>query len=127
MLTDEALAVFAVASFASRKSIKPAKIGPASVKQIGSAVRIGTRRWWAVMEVENQDKRRTIQVQDISTASGSRIRTKEKRLPRVDPHQRVRFAIVIDCESNTRSEKGASPPRLNLTIEGHSGEIALMP
>ena len=127
LITDEALAVFAIASFASQKSIKPVKLGIVSVKQVGNAVRIGTRRWWAVLEAENRDKRKTIWVQEISASEGSRVLTKEGRLPRIDPRQRVRFAVVIDYDPNTQSEKGASPPRLNVTIEGHSGEIALTP
>jgi hypothetical protein len=124
-VTDEALSVLASASFVSRRDYKPVLIGTASVKQVGSVVRIGTRRFWAVLEVENRDARKTIWVQELSASEGARVRIRGERLPPIEPRNRVRFGVMIEQNGNVESQRESLLPKLNLIIEGVTGVIAL--
>ena len=124
-VTDEALSVLASASFVSRRDYKPVQIGTASIKQVGSVVRVGTRRFWAVLEVENRDARKTLWVQELSASEGTRVRIRGERLPPIEPRNRVRFGVMIEQNGNVESQRESLLPKLNLIIEGVAGVIAL--
>jgi hypothetical protein len=127
LITDEALSVLAIASFASRRDSKDVRVGAASVKQVGSLVRIGTRRSWTVLEIENRDKQKTLWVQELSSSEGTRVRMREGRLPPIGPRKRVRFGVMIEQSGSVESQREALMPKLSLTIEGVTGVIALEP
>lgn len=125
LITDEALSVLATASFVSRRDFKPVRIGAASVKQVGGVVRIGTRRFWTVLEVENRDARKTLRVQELSASEGTRVRVREGRLLPIEPRKRMRFGVMIEHNGNVESQRESLLPKLNLNIEGVTGVVAL--
>jgi hypothetical protein len=124
-VTDEALSVLASASFGYRRDSKAVRIGAASVKQVGSLVRIGTRRFWTVLEIENRDKRKTLWVQELSSSEGIRVRIREGRLPPIEPKKRMRFGVMIEQSGSVEPQREALMPKLSLIIEGVTGVIAL--
>lgn len=123
-ITDEALSVLVSASFVYRRDFKPLRIGAASIKQVGTVVRIGTRRFWTVLEIENRDKQKTLWVQEISAPEGTRVRIRAGRLPPIEPRKRMRFGVMVE-HANSESEREGVLPKLNITIEGATGVIAL--
>lgn len=124
LITDEALSVFASASFVYRRDFKPVRIGAASIKQVGTVVRVGTRRFWTVLEIENRDARKTLWVQELSASEGTRVRIREGRLPPIEPKKRMRFGVMGE-RANAELEREGALPKLNLIIEGVTGVIAL--
>jgi hypothetical protein len=90
-------------------------------------VRIGTRRLWAVLEIENRDERRTLWVQELSASEGYKARTKEGRLPPIGPGKRVRVAVMIERAGNGQPDKEFALPRVSITLEGNTGLVALQP
>ena len=123
-ITDEALSVLVSASFVYRRDFKPLRIGAASIKQVGTVVRIGTRRFWTVLEIENRDARKPLWVQELSASEGTRVRVREGRVPPIEPRKRMRFGVMVE-RANSESEREGVLPKLNITIEGATGVIAL--
>jgi hypothetical protein len=127
LMMDEILAVLATASFGSRRDSKPTRVGPALIWQVGSTARIGTRRLWVVLEIENRDKSRAHRVQELSAGGDYKVRTREGRLPPVEPGKRVRVAVMVERVSNNLADKEYALPKLNITVEGSTGGVELRP
>jgi hypothetical protein len=126
LMRDEMLAVLVGASFTSQNNSKPVRIGSAWVRQMGSTVSLGTRRLWAVLEIENRDKQKTLWVQRLSAPEGYKARTREGRLPSVGPGKRVRVAVMVERAADS-PDKGLTLPKLILTVEEKEGFVELRP
>lgn len=109
---NDGLSAFQAAAAGISKNYKSVSINTANCRQVAKAIRTAAGSWWVVVEIENRDKGQTLFVQEIS-AERSRLYISGGTLGGIAPKEKLRVALAIKTQAG-----GATPPSLNITIQG---------